>query len=370
MEIRKDYPGGNIKVNRIEGDAVYLEQELRDTGEWWFYWNFCACGMQGRKIRFVFENGEVLGSHGPCKSTDRIDWTWAGAETLRGLDCFEYTFSETETEVYFAFSIPYQLADLERFIKKNRLERNVSALAVSEKGRSVPVLRIGNANSDKHIYFTARHHACESTASYVLEGVMDALLNGKSGLAGKYLFHVVPFVDLDGAEEGDQGKSRIPHDHYCDYSEKPIYNAVRELCSYTEKFPPYLYIDFHSPWKWGDDIYMVNSPEPGGALEDHLGELWKEQIGKEAGTSREAAVTYDPRHNLKYGRGFNIDGPDAPLSANYFRKRGAMLSVVIEFPYFGGEVVYTQKNLRTLGGRLIRATEQLLAENEEDANGK
>ncbi|MBO7666042.1 MAG: hypothetical protein J6S70_01290 [Clostridia bacterium] len=131
-----------------------------------------------------------------------------------------------------------------------------------------------------------------------------------------------------------------------------------------------MYIDFHSPWKWGDDIYMVNSPEPGGALEDHLGELWKEQIGKEAGTSREAAVTYDPRHNLKYGRGFNIDGPDAPLSANFFRKRGAMLSVVIEFPYFGGEVVYTQNNLRTLGGRLIRATEQLLAENEEDANGK
>ena len=35
MEIRKDYPGGNIKVNRMEGDAVYLEQEflrLRDAG--------------------------------------------------------------------------------------------------------------------------------------------------------------------------------------------------------------------------------------------------------------------------------------------------------------------------------------------------
>lgn len=370
MEIRKDYPGGNIKVNRIEGDTVYLEQEIRDTGEWWFYWNFCARGMQGRKIKFVFENGEVLGGHGPCRSTDGINWTWAGASTLRGLDCFEYTFSENETEVYFAFSIPYQLADLERFIVKNRAEKCVSALAVTEKGRSVPMLRIGNANSGRHVYFTARHHACESTASYVLEGVAEYLLDGKCALAEKYLFHIVPFVDLDGVEEGDQGKSRRPHDHYCDYSDEPIYGVIRELYSYTEKFPPYLYIDFHSPWKWGDDIYMVNSPEPDGTFEDHFGELWEKQTEEDARNCRETAITYSPGKNLRYGQGFNNGGPDAPLSANFFHKRGAKLSVVIEFPYFGGEVVYTQQNLRTLGRSLAKAVERLTAEIEEQTHGE
>ena len=32
-----DFPGGNILVDRIEGDQVFLQQDIRDTTEWWFY---------------------------------------------------------------------------------------------------------------------------------------------------------------------------------------------------------------------------------------------------------------------------------------------------------------------------------------------
>ena len=376
MMIKKDFPGGNIKVNRIEGDCVYLEQEIRDTGEWWFYWNFCACGMEGRTISFFFENGDVVGIYGPCKSTDRINWEWAGAKTLRGNNCFVYTFSETETEVYFSFSIPYQMAEFERYLEKHEsypFETTIEIIAVSEKGRSVPVLRVGNNKSEKHIYFTARHHSCESTASYVLEGAIDFLCRNGEALLENYMFHVVPFVDLDGVEEGDQGKSRIPHDHYRDYSESPIYNITKELYSYVEKHPPYLYVDFHSPWKWGDganEIYMVNSPSPDDKLENHFGEIWEDltEQSKKGSKMPDDVITFHPIYNLKHGIGFNNEGRDAPLSTNFFHRKGAKLSVVIEFPYFGGSTVYRQDNLRGLGVDFVKALDKLLNELEEKSN--
>ena len=66
----------------------------------------------------------------------------------------------------------------------------------------------------KKVLLTSRHHACESTGSYVLEGVIKALC--ENPIEG-YEFFVVPMTDFDGVCDGDQGKNRIPHDHNRDY---------------------------------------------------------------------------------------------------------------------------------------------------------
>lgn len=372
MKIRKDYPGGNIQINRIEENCVYLEQELRDTNRWWFYWNFCACGMEGKKVRFCFENGEVVGRYGPCKSTDCVHWEWAGADTVIDPTCFEYTFGENEQEVYFAFSIPYQTKDLNYFLDTHRaMGITETEFVKTEKGRSLRLLKIGNPESKYHIYFTCRHHACESTASYVLEGVMGYLLTKGHNITEKYLFHIIPMVDLDGVEEGDQGKGRYPHDHNCDYCEEPIYAYTKAMYEYTEKFPPYLVLDYHSPGKWGkmhDIVHLVNMPAPEDVLEDHLGELWEKVIAEDrTGDS----ISYHVSNNLKYGVDWHTDGREAPYSVNYFWRKGAKLSVSLEIPYFGKSEVYTQSNLRLLGTHLGKAVGLILDElvSEEEENG-
>ena len=43
-----DFPGGNVVLERIEGDAVYLHQDQRDTPGFWFYWYFRVRGATGR----------------------------------------------------------------------------------------------------------------------------------------------------------------------------------------------------------------------------------------------------------------------------------------------------------------------------------
>ena len=59
MEISKNFIGGNIKVIRRTGNEIYLENELRDTGQDWFYWAFCAEGAAGQTVTFRFQDNRL-----------------------------------------------------------------------------------------------------------------------------------------------------------------------------------------------------------------------------------------------------------------------------------------------------------------------
>ena len=72
----------------------------------------------------------------------------------------------------------------------------------------------------RYLVLTARHHACESMASHVLEGILSGVLaDDDCGRRWREGWQVVaaPFMDKDGVEDGDQGKNRRPHDHNRDY---------------------------------------------------------------------------------------------------------------------------------------------------------
>ena len=61
-EISADHPGGNIIVDKIEGNDVFVHQDLRDTDGWWFYWCFLVSGRG--VITFHFTNGCVVSPFG------------------------------------------------------------------------------------------------------------------------------------------------------------------------------------------------------------------------------------------------------------------------------------------------------------------
>lgn len=46
---------------------------------------------------------------------------------------------------------------------------------------------------------TARHHACESAASYALEGLISRLTEKDNAIGRDFALDIVPFVDLDGS---------------------------------------------------------------------------------------------------------------------------------------------------------------------------
>lgn len=236
VEIDAEYPGGNIIVGQIDADVINLRQDPRDTKRWWFYWNFRVRGAEGRTLTFRFTDRNVIGTRGPAVSfNEGRTWSWLGTKSIKGTS-FRYSFAANAKSVRFAFSLPYQEADLARFLEQHEGNQylGLHELCKTRKGRSVERIHIGNLNGQPtyRVLITCRHHACESTASYVVEGMMAALLAETED--GKWFREdvealVVPFMDKDGVEDGDQGKGRAPRDHCRDYSGESLYPSVATL---------------------------------------------------------------------------------------------------------------------------------------------
>src|SRR5690606_16689848 len=112
---------------------------------------------------------------------------------------------------------------IEQFDSNPNLTQDV--LCKTELGREVPLIHIKNPSNTSpkfQLVFTARHHACEMMANYVLEGIISSILLNEqlAYLRDNCEILVVPFVDFDGVEDGDQGKNRMPRDHNRDYGDE------------------------------------------------------------------------------------------------------------------------------------------------------
>ena len=353
MKIVTDYPGGNAIIHEIKDNEVLLEQDLTGTSKWWFYWNFKVIDAPVGKVRFTFLNDEVVSPFGPATSTDGVNWTW---HTDGFVDHTHFDFEFTgEKERYFSFSLPYQVSHFELFFDKIKVYPTVSrsVLAVSEGGREIPIVNFGNGKKD--IFFVARHHCCESVASYVVEGAVYEVLTNQTELFENYRFHVIPFVDIDGVELGEQGKDRPPHDHNRDYIEKPIYNYTKAIYEYIKDKEIDFYLDCHCPLKWGrrqdePSFYcrpLDNKPESQKFLE-YITEI---------STLPDSAIKF---------KGDVRQSSSVQSSNGYFSDvKKAKISFTVETPYSGNlEQGYTVENLHQWGANLLKAIEKTLVNGE------
>lgn len=259
MKISKNFCGGNIEVLSIGESEVTLEREIRDSNGDWFYWAFCvedACPKEKdqHKVTFTFPRNRRVGKFGAAVSHDLIHWDWTHSKVENG---FSYTFHPGE-KVYFSFCCVYSDQMLRNFLEEHKIEAEI--LSLSKKGRSVPYFRIGTG--EKLILFTSRHHACESTGTFLMQGIAEECLKNPPK---EFSFLFVPFVDYDGVIDGDPGKNRQPHDHNRDYGTEPaIYPEVQALRNLADTGKVYAAFDLHSPGFEGkehDEFYFLKCAE-------------------------------------------------------------------------------------------------------------
>jgi len=367
-----EFPGGNIVIERIEGDHVYLHQDQRDTPGFWFYWCFRARGAAGRKLSFHFTQGNVLGVRGPAVSTDGgKTWQWLGAESMDGAS-FVYKFPDDAKEVRFCLGIPYLEANLHEFLKRHKDNRclEVEHHSTTKKGRKTERLRLGKLDGEPQhrVLLTARHHCCEMMASWAMEGLMDAVLADAPD--GRWLrehveFLAIPFMDKDGGEDGDQGKNRNPHDHNRDYLDESIYPSVRALKELVPKWSGgrlRLAIDMHCPYiRGGGDgpssnerIFFVGNPSQ---------ETWQrqQQLSRILQQVQTGPLVHDPKHNLLWGEKWNTLKEPKSCSRWTASLPGVLIGTTIEIPYanVAGTPV-TAETARALGRDLARAIREYL----------
>lgn len=359
LEIDDRIPAGNIVVDRVAGDDVYLRPDQRDSAEWWFYWSFRVAGAAGRTLHFHFDGRDPITSMGPAVSRDGgRTWSWLGRESEQAR--FSYRFADHEHEVRFAVGIPYLQSHLEAFLHTRSAIGRLT-LCRTPGGRDVEWLRLGRRDgATTRLLVTVRHHCCESSASYVMEGLVDELLDGPVGR--RVEAHVIPFMDKDGVENGDRGKHRRGRDHNRDYGDPSHYAEVAALKQLVRSWPPtdrLVTFDLHSPsvrGQYHESIYIVGSSNTGiWATQQQLSDLVSKRCVD--------GLPHAPADNLPFGIDWNTPanrGSFTPCS-RWMVANGATLACAWEIPYaLVHDVVVTPANLRQFGRRLGAALDEWL----------
>lgn len=370
VQVDAELPAGNIVVEKISGDDVFLHQDLRDTAGDWFYWCFRVREAQSRKLTFHFTSGNPIGVRGPAVSTDGgQSWQWLGTQSVLKAS-FSYTFGAKNDDVRFCVAFPYTEKNLAAFLsgRTNNPHLKVATLCRTERGRDAELLHVGrlDGRAEQRVAITCRHHGCEMMASYVLEGVIEGVLADTD--EGRWLrehveFFVVPFVDKDGVEAGDQGKNRKPHDHNRDYS-AGLYATVRAI---REQVPQWsagklrVALDLHCPTLRGgvnEQLVFV------GGLDTNI---WREAecLIQLLETSQTGPLRYSTKNNLPFGKGWNTPANfTAGLSFGRWAAAlpGVLAAATLETPYANADgTAVTDASARTLGRDLARALQKYLA---------
>ncbi len=177
----------------------------------------------------------------------------------------------------------------------------------------------------------------------------------------------VPFMDLDGGVDGDQGKSRKPHDHNRDYSESPIYPSVAAFKSLynkaSESAETVVALDLHSPWMFRGGKSDTNNRayfvEPLGAKLENLrrfsGLLESETM------KGEGRIVHKRGWDVKYGTFWNKGNAIKSRTFSVWTGKHpkAEFTSSFETPYSENEgTKITRENLSGLGADFAKALEK------------
>ena len=340
-EISSDFAGGNIMVVRTAGDTIWLKPDLSETEGDWFYWYFKVSNISGKQLFFQFTMDNQFTAFGPAYSiNNKNTWKWYGENRVHN-NGFYYAFSPEDTVAWFCTAFPYTGKDLDSFLSRliNRDNLLRDTLCLSPEGRVIEKLTFQPSGDipGTRVLITARHHACEMMANYVLEGIIESIMNEVEleYLREKVEFLVVPFMDKDGVENGEQGKNRIPRDHNRDYAGESIYKSTAAM---REEIPAWsdgklkIALDLHCPWikgKYHEWISLVGKKDPiMEAAQIRFCDLLEENATGE--------LPFRSRDFLPFGTDWNVGG-------SYTKGMGfsqwatgidnISLATTIEFPY-------------------------------------
>ncbi len=326
----------------MEGDTVKFSPDCSGHVQPWFYWNFAVRGASGRTLQFE-RSPQGIGVHGPGVSVDGgRTWRWMGADSVKD-GTFSYAFPEGADDVRFSVGMPYVAANFQRFLDAYKGNPNLrtEVLTKTPKGRDVTLALVGapGAKPRYAVALTCRHHASEMMASYAIEGFLQGTLADDA--TGRWLrentdIFVVPFMDTDGVEDGNQGKNRAPHDHNRDYAGEPLYSEVAALKARLPVWSagrPLVFLDIHDPALKGDIHESLVFLEP--AEQDQAERLGRLTTILER--DMQGTILISRQNILKFGVGYNnikSENGSAPYSAGWARLLpNILLGLSVELPY-------------------------------------
>ncbi|NRD73863.1 carboxypeptidase family protein [Shewanella sp. VB17] len=214
MRISANFDGGNIEV--INQDNIKdVQLAIRpDVGDEFFQWfNFRLEGEIGCQYRLNIVNADLASypagwdNYQAVATYDRQQWFRLPTVYKEGtlsidveLDC---------DSIQIAYFAPYSYERHQDLLASVQIHPLVSLehLGLTLDGRDMTLINVGdNDESKANIWITARQHPGETMAEWLVEGLLNSLLDGDNvnakALLDKANFYIVPNMNPDGSVRG------------------------------------------------------------------------------------------------------------------------------------------------------------------------
>lgn len=214
MKITSNFDSGNIEVLQADSpDNIQLAIRKDNQSDFfqWFHFRLCTEHAQLHKLT-ITNAGESAYPDGwkdyqAVASYDRQTWFRVDTE-YDGKALTIKHFPEAQS-VYFAYFAPYSYERHMDLLHQAQSDYNCQLVELGETldGRDMSLLIVGEPDEGKkNIWITARQHPGESMAEWLVEGLLDRLLDEDDGVArallNKAVFYIVPNMNPDGSVRG------------------------------------------------------------------------------------------------------------------------------------------------------------------------
>lgn len=222
MEISSNFDGGSIKVLDASNPSDVQLELKRDNAAPFMYWfYFRVAGVRGAPLSLTFANA---GDANEAKDVGGMPDTWEDYQALASYDRKTWFRVPTEYDgkimrarltplhdsVWFANFVPYSMERHHELVAQAQLSPLVhhSVLGRTPDGQDLDLLTIGEpGKGKKSCWFITRQHPSETAGSWLMEGVLERLLDEQDAIGRAILkravCYVVPNMNPDGSRRGN-----------------------------------------------------------------------------------------------------------------------------------------------------------------------
>lgn len=214
MRISANFDGGNIQVVNLDNkDDIQLAIRPDAGGEFYQWFNFRFEGEVGNQYTLNIINAGTASypkgwqDYQAVASYDRQHWFRVPTQYQDGILSIQL---ELECDaIQIAYFAPYSYERHLDLLSSAQLHPDVTLehLGLTLDGRDITLMKVGNGDAAKrNIWITARQHPGETMAEWLVEGLVNRLLDNDcptaKALLDKANFYIVANMNPDGSVRG------------------------------------------------------------------------------------------------------------------------------------------------------------------------
>lgn len=215
MTISSNFDGGNIHCISINDSGeikVKIEKDNKSDFHQWFYFKLSQAKDVSCEIEIVNASetsySNAWHNYNAVASYDRK--TWFRVKSTYNDKTLIISHKPSYDIVYYSYFTPYSQEMHNDLISKSLMSDLVSYenLGFTLDKRDMDLLKIGNESEDKKIFWIiARQHPGETMAEWLIEGLLESLLDRDNPvsreLLKKAVFYIIPNMNPDGSFRGN-----------------------------------------------------------------------------------------------------------------------------------------------------------------------